>query len=183
MEHSFVVRWITELQWKRSAFGLGAAAVLVAGAVMGGTTHSATPPKLSGSYAVSQTKICPSSLVISIAGSSITYTWNDVSFHVGTATFTPSKPSPTQGTVTLSGWKVQGSVLAVNGGGDAFVSSVDPNAGAVSYTVTSNSLTINGTTYNAVHGVISGGIIQQFMYVGLDGTNNSCAVNAVATIQ
>jgi hypothetical protein len=169
---------------KHAALVLSGAAVVFAAAMFGGSiTHSATTPKLSGSYSVTQTKVCPSSLSISQnqqnQAISVNYSWQDVSQHIGTATFTPSKSSPTQGSVNYTGWKVQGSVLAVNSGGDSFATSTDSSS-ATSYTVTSNSLTLSGVTYNAIQGAVAGGIIQQFTFLGLE---NGCSVNGIGVIQ
>jgi hypothetical protein len=167
----------------RSALAVAAAAVMLVGAV-GDTAKTATAPKLSSTYAMMFTTVCQSDLSISLNGSvlSTNYTSTDVKQYAAAADFTPSKSNPTLGTATLNGWKVAGPPLTVNTSSVPFTTTVQSQAG-VSYSLTSNSLTINGTTYNAVHGAITGGVIQQFTYVGVEADSPTCATNGVDIIQ
>jgi hypothetical protein len=183
MLHTASKPFVTVLKPKHVALTLAAAAVLLAGGV-GDTAKTATTPKLSGTYAMMFTTVCQSDLSISLpqTGLSVNYNLNDAKQYAGTADFAPSKSNPTLGTVAFNGWKVAGSPLSVNGGGDSYSSAVQSQTG-VSYSLTSNSLTINGTTYNAVHGAITGGVIQQFTYAGLEADSPNCGTNGIGIIQ
>ena len=183
MLHSVLRPFVTVLKPKHAALAFAAAAVVLTAGV-GDTAKTATAPKLSGTYAMMFTTVCQSDLSISLpqSGLSVIYDLKDAKQYAAAADFTPSKSNPTLGTVALNGWKVAGSPLTVNGGGDSFASTVQSQTG-VSYSLTSNSVTINGTTYNAVHGKITGGVIQEFTFVGLEADNPNCGTNGVAIIQ
>jgi hypothetical protein len=183
MLHAVLRPFVTVLKPKHVALAFAAAAVVLTGGV-GDTAKTATAPKLSGTYAMMFTTVCQSDLSISApqGGLSVIYNLKDAKQYAATADFTPSKSNPTLGTVALNGWKVAGSPLSVNGGGDLYTSTVQSQTG-VSYSLTSNSLTLNTTTYNAVHGAISGGVIQQFAFVGLEADDPNCGTNGVGIIQ
>jgi hypothetical protein len=186
MPHTILRPFVTVLKpagAKHVALAFAAAAVVLTGGV-GDTAKTATAPKLSGTYAMMFTTVCQSDLSISLpqTGLSVIYALNDTKQYAGKGDFTPSKASPTVGTVAFDGWKVAGSPLSVNGGGDSYTSKVQSQTG-VSYSLTSNSVTIAGTTYNAVYGAITSGVIQQFTYVGLETDTPNCGTNGVGIIQ
>jgi hypothetical protein len=173
-----IVTRLKSVGTRRSALVAGAAFVILAGAMLGRPTRSATTPKLSGTYAISFTTLCQSTLTISAGSGSNAL---DSTEHAVAATFKPSKSNALVGTVEMKGWKVSGALLDVNGSGDAFAEATLSRTG-VSYAVNANSMTIGGVPYKVIPGVVTSDVIQQFAYVGIE-TGNNCATNGVAFIQ
>jgi len=172
MRHDFIWPIVTALKSagaKRGALALAAVAVVSAGAAVGQTAltaSTATPPKLSGIYAMTFTSVCQAYLTIN--GSSVSYSSQWTSMHVGTGTFTPSKADPTQGTLALNLAKASGPPLTVNNGGGGLFTRTAPATKSVAYSTTSTSVTIDGIPYDAAHGTIVSGVIQQFTFAGVE---------------
>jgi hypothetical protein len=174
---------------------LAAAALSWSTAAMSQTAATPTPPHLSGVYAMEFTSICQGSLGTSQNGNgqvSVTYQSQDTSQHLATATFAPSKTDPTSGNLSLNGNKVAGSPLIVTGtggqsGGNPFAAGTESQTIPYKLTSTTFSITIptnSGTAnvnYNAVHGAVPSGIIQSFMFGGID--NDGCMTNGVGIHQ
>jgi hypothetical protein len=165
---------------RRAALALAVASMASADGAVGQTapTAATSAPKLSGVYLMQFTSFCQGTLSVTQDGNtkqiSVTFNGLDTSQHAGTGNF-----NSTAGTVAISGWKVSGVPLKVNGGGDTLASA--PVSQSAPFSVTSNSVTIGGVAYNAAIGKVTGGIIQSFTFVGLEPDN--CSTSGVGIHQ